>query len=375
MMSFGRTSERPVRRRGAVPAMVAAVLVLALGLVACGGGGKTSTSADGKEMKSIDIALPGSGVAFYGWYAADALGYFKDESLDVKVTATGGSGESAQLLGAGRADVAEAAADQLLTVMTKVPVYPFYNFWEKEFRKWVVPEDSSIQGVEDLKGTTVGVTQLAGGEVPLVKAVLAEEGISDDVKIVSVGNEPASVLSAFEKHRIDSYAGEAQTVVAMDAKGFKTRSILPTLLAKGPLVPTAVSEKYKDDRDLMVGIGRAVAKGSLFCLTSVKACVEAIKQKHPEFVPDEQNAIDTLTKGYFPNTAPAKVNGKYVFGTTNTLEGWKKILDIYSAGPDPLIKDPSSIDLEKLVVTDLVKQINDFDYDAVVRQAKDWKAT
>lgn len=367
------TSSDPTRDPRGAQALVAAALVAAAVLVtACGGGG-AAKGGDDKELKSIDVALPGSGVPFYGWYAADALGYFKQEGLDVKLTATGGSGESAQLLGAGRADVAEAAADQLLTVMTKVPVYPFYNFWEKEFRAWVVPEDSPIQGIPDLKGKIVGVTQLAGGEVPLVRAVLANAGISEAVKIVSVGNEPASVLSAFEKHRIDAYAGENQTIIAMNTKGFATRSILPTLLAKGPLVPTAVSEELKDDRATMVGIGRAVAKGSLFCLTSVKACVEAIKQQNPAFVPDEAESIKTLEEGYFPNTAPSKVHGKYVFGTTNTLEGWKKILEIYSAGPKPLIEDPDSIDLDSMVVTDLVKEINDFDYDAVVRQAKTWK--
>ena len=249
-------------------------------------------------------------------------------------------------------------------------VYPFYNFWEQEFRKWVVPEDSPIQDVADLNGKVLGVTQLSGGEVPLVRAILAREGILDEVDIVSVGTEPASVLAAFEKDRIDSYAGEAQTLIAMDARDFKTRSILPELVAKGPLVPTAVGTDLAGDRETMAAIGRAVAKGSLFCLTSTEACVGAIKKGHATSVPDEDLAATTLEEGYFPNTAPEKVDGKYVFGTTNTLEGWKLLLEIYSAGDDPVIKDPDSIDLSKLVITDLVDEINDFDYQAVVDEAK-----
>lgn len=362
-----------VTRRRARLAVAAAAAALAVGLAACGGDDEPGSTASKGEVKSLDIALPGSGAAFYGWYAAQELGYFEDEGLDVNLVSTGGSGESAQLLGAGRADVGEAAADQLLTVMGKEPVYPFYNFWEQEFRAWVVPEGSPIQDVSDLAGKVLGVTQLSGGEVPLVRAVLANEGILEDVDIVSVGTQPATVLASFEKNRIDSYAGENQTIIAMAARDFGTRSILPTLLAKGPLVPTAVGEELKDDKETMAGIGRAVAKGSLFCLTKLDSCVGVIKQGNPAFVPDEAVTAQTLEEGYFPNTAPEQVDGKYVFGTTNTLEGWHKLLEIYSSGPEPLIEDPDSIDLEALVVDDLVDEINDFDYEAVVNEAETWQ--
>jgi ABC-type nitrate/sulfonate/bicarbonate transport system substrate-binding protein len=359
------------RRRSLAPGAV--TLGLALVLAACGGSGSPAASAGSSngEVTELTIAIPGSGIAFYGWYAAEALGYWEEEGLDVSLQSTGGSGESSQLLAGGSVDMAEASADTLLQVMRETDVYPFYNFWETEFRRWVVPVDSDIQGISDLAGTTVGVTEMAGGEVPLVRAILASEGLLEDVEIVAVSNEGAAVLAAFEQDRIQSYAGETQTLIAMAAAGVDTRSILPEGLERGPIVPTAASAEFADRQDVMAGVARGIAKGSLFCLSNIEACLDVIQEEHPEFVEDRELALTTL-QGYFDITAPEPQDGKYVFGTTNSLEGWQLFVETYSQGPDPLIEDPDAYDLESLVV-EIVDEINDFDYDAVVEAAENWE--
>jgi NitT/TauT family transport system substrate-binding protein len=349
---------------------------LALLLAACGGPGSSAAGNGGSqgtsETTELTIAIPGTGIAFYGWYAAEALGYWEEEGLDVSLQSTGGSGESSQLLAGGTVDMAEASADTLLQVIRQADIYPFYNFWETEFRRWVVPVDSEIQGISDLAGTTVGVTELAGGEVPLVRAILTSEGLIEDVEIVAVSNEGAAVLSAFEQDRIQSYAGETQTLIAMAAQGVETRSILPEGLERGPIVPTAASAEFGDRPEVMVGVGRGIAKGSLFCLSNIEACLDVIQAEHPEFVEDRELALETL-QGYFDITAPEPDDGRYTFGTTNTLEGWQLFVETYSQGPDPLIEDPEAYDLERLVVDDLVDEINDFDYDAIVEAAENWE--
>jgi hypothetical protein len=122
----------------------------------------------------------------------------------------------------------------------------------------------------------------------------------------------------------------------------------------------------------MIGVGRGIAKGSLFCLANIEACLDVIQAEHPEFVEDRELALETL-QGYFDITAPELQGDKYVFGSTNSLEGWQLFVDTYSQGPDPLIEDPEAYDLERLVVDDIVDDINDFDYDAIVEAAENWE--
>lgn len=378
MSSIKRRSRKvpkfPMQKRGVMRRTVAIGLLSGVILAACGGdeGGRAGNSEE--EVTSVTIALPGAvSVAGYGWAAAEALGYWEEENLDVELVETGGSVESSQLLAAGSVDIAEASADTLLQFMAQdIDVYPFYNFWEREFRRWVVPEESDIQDVSELAGKTVGVTALSGGEVPLVRAVLASEGILDQVELVAVSNRGPAVLSAFEQDRIQSYAGETSTLIAMAAKGSETRSILPEGLERGPIVPTAASAEFADQTDVLVGIARGVAKGSLFCLTSVEACVDAIAEDRPELVEDRDLAIETVEDGYFPITAPEQEDGKYVFGATNTLEAWTLFVDVYTQGPDPLVEDSEGYDLERLVLDHLVDDINNFDYAAVVEEAQNW---
>lgn len=366
-------------RNSIAPWRLVALLVLSvLVLAACGGdgeddaGGGAGGGSDGPI--EVTIALPGGGVAWYGWFAAEALGYWEEEGLEVDIVETGGSGEAAQLLAAGEVDVAEAATDRLIPVMDRTNIYPFYNFWEQENRRWVVPEESEVQEISDLAGTTVGVTELAGAEVPLVQSLLASEGILDEVDIVAVSNRPAAVLTALENDRIQSYAGETGTLISMAGQGVETRSIMPLNLQKGPIVPTAASEEfYEEHPDAPAKIARGIAKGSLFCITDVEACVDVIAEERPEYVEDRDLAIETVRDGYIPITAPEPQDGKYIFGTTNTVEGWELYAETYSKGPSPTVKNPEKYDFDQYVL-ELVDEINDFDYDAVVAQAEDYES-
>lgn len=348
---------------------VAVVLVVA---TACGDSDGGGSEAGGEELKEVHIGLSGGSLGFYGYFVAESQGYFEDEGIDVTLTSTSGSSESAQQLAAGNFDIADGGADAFLQAMTEVDLYPFYNYWPKEYRTWSVPEDSDFAGPEDLAGTTVGVSDLAGGEVPIIRWVLEQAGVLDSVEIVAVSEEPAVVQSSFEKDRIQSYGGPNAVIIALRSQGLPLRSIMPESLEEGPVAPLFASEEIKDDTELLAGVGRAISKGKLFCLVNVEACVDIIGQDHPELVEDRDLAIETV-EGYFPITAPEMVDGKYYFGGTNTVEGWENYIGIYSSGEDPLLPDPSLYHMEDLII-DLDDEINDFDYDAIVEEAENYSA-
>ena len=52
----------------------------------------------------------------------------------------------------------------------------------------VVPENSEVQTAADLDGKTIGVSGLAGGEVPVIRGILRSVGMTEqDVELLLLG--------------------------------------------------------------------------------------------------------------------------------------------------------------------------------------------
>jgi len=342
---------------------------------ACGDdddGGNGGGGGDG-ELETIELGLSGGSLAFYGYFAADTLGYYEDEGYDVNITPTEGSSEAAQQLVAENFDIAMGVPDAMLAAMQTENLYPFYTYFTSEFRDWVVPADSDIQEIADLEGMRQGVSTLQSGEVPLVRYLLQEEGIdpAQDIQIIEVGDQPPSIQAALEQERVDAFAGSASHVIAINAAGYETRSILPETFQSGlPVEGLLAREPHNEDEELLAGIARATSKGLLFCQTNPGACLDVIAQDRPELTEDRALAEETL-ENYINFSTPPEEDGRLYF-SPSSIEGWETYLGVYSSGDDPVVTDPDAIDLENLVIEDLRDEINDFDYDAVVEEAENY---
>lgn len=354
-----------------------AVLLLVVVLLgaACGGDGGNGGGGGGDdgELRDIELGLSGGSLAFYGFFAAESLGYYEDEGLNVRITPTEGSSEAAQQLVAENFDIAMGVPDAMLAAMQTEDLYPFYTYFTSEFRDWVVPADSEIQEIADLEGKKQGVSTLQSGEVPLVRYLLNEEGIDPrtDIEIIEVGDQPPSIQTALEQGRVDSFAGSASHVIAINAAGYETRSILPETFESGlPVEGLLAREPHNEDEELLVGVARATSKGLLFCQTNPDACLDVISKDRPELTEDRELADETL-ENYINFSTPPEEDGQAYFSPT-TVEGWETYLGVYSSGDEPVVTNPDAIDLEKLVIEDLRAEINDFDYDAVVEEAENY---
>lgn len=355
-------------RRG----LVYAIALLLLITTACSG--DDESGADGGELQQVDIGLSSGSLAVFMYYVADTLGYYEEEGLDATVTPTEGSSDAAQQLAAGNFDVAQGASSAMLAIMGgDVPLHPFYSVITREYRDLVVPADSSISSVADLDGATIGVSDLAGGEVPIVRFILTESGIDPktDVDIVASGEEPPSVASALEQERIQAYSGSRSALIPIEAAGGELRSIFPESLESGPVEALVASDEAAQDQDLLTKIGRATAKGTAFCAADVEACLDVIGQDHPELVTDRETAIQ-IVETFVELSLPPEEDGRPFYGPVD-LEGWQLHLEIFSSGDDPLIPNPDLIDLEELVVDGLQNGINDFDIEEIEDQANNYE--
>lgn len=357
---------------------VCAAVALSLVLVGCSGDDGRQAEPAGadnnapQELTEVSYGLPSSSIAGYGLFAADALGYYADEGIEVNFITTDGSASVVQQMVAENLDMGMGTTDAFLVGMEQYDLYPFFVYFTREFRDWIVPADGGIASIEDVKGTKIGVTALEGGEVPLVRYLLTEAGIdpAEDVEILAVGEAPATILSSLEQGRIDTFAGSVSHIVSMQSQGFEPRSLLPEIYRAGPVEGIVARPPHHENEELLIGMGRATAKGLLFCQTNVDACLEVIADTRPELVEDPELARENIER-YIEFSLPPTEDGEMAFSPLS-VEGWENYLGIFSQGDDAPISDPEAIDLERLVLDDLRGAINDFDHAAVIEEAENY---
>ena len=140
-------------------AMIAVVLAVIPGL------------AQDKPLKKVVFAVTTKDISV-GHSAHSSLpvvlNYWKEEGLDVTVTSVEGSVAGMQQLAAGNINIVSLGPEEIVIGREKgVKIRGFYVQARETIFRVVVPADSPIQTVAQLKGKTIGVPALASGSVPL----------------------------------------------------------------------------------------------------------------------------------------------------------------------------------------------------------------
>ncbi len=337
------------------------VLAVVLGMVG-------AACAEDEEMRDVTLALSTTSSFGYGFWAAVGLGYYEDEGLNVTLQGTGGSSEVAQILAANSAEAGMGVPGAMLpAIEAGAGLYPFFTYAYGEVFDVVVPTGSDITSIGGLDGKRIGISELAGGEVPLVRALLVEAGLDPDmdVEIIEVGTDAPTVKSALDNDRIDAYSSAKSDIASMNAAGLDTTSIAPASLNTLPAEGLLATEETKDDRDLLIGLGRATAKGQLVAYTNLEGTICVLKEYIPEEFTDDQAGRDGLAAVIEITTAPQE-GGNYVFGFLDAA-GWNTYVNIFLQGG--VITE--NIDMGEYVIGDLLEEMNDFDQQAVVEEANE----
>lgn len=324
---------------------------------------ETTTSMAAQEMRGVDVALSTTSVFGYGYWIALELGFYDDEGLDVRLQGTGGSADVAQLLAANNAVAGMGVPGAMLpAIEAGASLYPFFTYAYGEVFDVVVPEASDVTDIAGLEGLVLGISELAGGEGPLVRALLVEAGLDPDVdvEIIEVGTDAPSVRASFEGGRIDAYSSAKADIAAMNAAGLGTVSIAPESLSTLPAEGLLATEATKDDDALLVGLGRATAKGQLVAYSNLDAAVCVLKNQIPEEFTDDEAGRASLESVVEITTAPQEGDA-YVFGFLDT-DGWNTYVNIFTQAG--VVSE--EIDMGQYVIGDLLDEFNDFDQQEIV---------
>jgi NitT/TauT family transport system substrate-binding protein len=351
-------------------------VAVAAGLVAAAA---VTGSAQDKPLRKVVFALTTQDISV--GHAAhssipNALGYWKEEGLDVEVTGVEGSTAGIQQLASGNVHIISVGPEVVLISREKgVRVKAFYVQARETIFRVVVPADSSIQSPALLKDKTIGVPSMASGSVPFAKALAASAGLNPDrdVKLLAVGVGAPAAL-ALQQKRVDALGIWDTLQASLENRGLQFRQITaPFVQDMIGQVIAGRDEYLAENGDIATRFARGIARATLFGLTNPEAAVRIHWKLYPQTKPQGveeakalQEAIHVFKSRFELQRVDHRPDKRY--GAASATQ-WEKLKVIYKE--QGLIQGTASA--SDLYTERLVDGINQFDHQAVVRQATEYK--
>lgn len=330
-----------------------------------------------KPMKKIVFVLGQSTISandIFNCTLPRELGYFAQEGLDVEIQTISTAGQIMQLLTAGRAQVTMTAAVALYTARAQgLPVKAIYNYLRKHATGIAVLESSPIKRPQDLKGKTIGIGSQGSARALDGRAMVRAAGLDPDKdvqwQITGIGMQ---ALIAMQQGRVDALSLWNGTYADMENAGAKLRYFtFPFQDGLFSYLVQSTDEYVQKNPEVIVGVGRAIAKTTIFARTNPRAAVRIHLKAFP--VPTAanqdklfQDALNVMNV----NLRDAEMEpGVTSFGSFKKAD-WIKGMNYYTELG--LLK--SKLNVDDLFVSDaLNKKMNEFDRAAVEKQAREWK--
>src|SRR5689334_6709565 len=225
----------------------------------------TAVAAQDKPLKKVIFAITTKDVSVgHSAHSSipQALGYWKEEGLDVQFTTVEGSVAGLQQLGAGNLQIVSLGPEEVVIGREKgVKIKGFYVQARDIIYRIVAPTDSPIHSVAELRGKTIGVPSLASGSVPFAKAVVASAGLDPekDVKFLATGvGAPAAV--ALQKKEVDVLSLWDTLQASLENRGLAFRRLDTPIVFEMLGQTLATRDDFlAENPDVLVGFARGVA--------------------------------------------------------------------------------------------------------------------
>ena len=309
------------------------------------------------------------------------LGYYEEERVRLEPVLAGAAGiaGAVQLVATGDQDIGSGSFTPLLTRAAEgqdLGLSFFYLQVRNYAMSFAVPADSTVRTIADLKGKLIGVATLASEGPPVSRFLGREAGLDPqaDLRFIAVGSG-AQAAQALRSRQVDVYVAPRSQVSQIETLGIPLRMLaLPTRMRELFGVGLFARRDYlQRNRATVVGVGRAVAKGTLFAMTNPEAAVrlhwKAFPEQVPQGLPPEQalaNAVKTLGTQFEGLRFQEHETGMTQFGRYRP-ESVNAVLDVF--GWAGRVGSP-----DRFFTNDLIDEINAFDRDKVVQQARAWRA-
>jgi len=309
--------------------------MLVTGAVAAGLGLGASAAATAQTPITFQLNWVAGG-ANAGFAAAVAEGYYKAAGLDVKLVEGNGSGNTAQLVASGRAQIAYADAVAISQLIAKgAPMKVLSTIYQSNPNEVSALKKTGIKSIKDLNGKKVGVPSGSSQTTMLPLFLKANNLKETDVNLI---NMPAtSMVPALLQGQVDAILGSIDAYqIQLEAQGAQLDNFRFADYGV-PTVSTSIfaNDTYiKENGDVIKKFIAASLKGWSFALDNPEKAVKDLKVVFPEM--NEKLAASELAA-----ITPLFCSGgaKYIGKAEDAL--WVKSQDLLAevkllpAGQDP----------------------------------------
>jgi NitT/TauT family transport system substrate-binding protein len=271
-----------------------------------------------------------------GFAAALAEGYYKDAGLDVTIVQGNGSGNTAQLVANGRAQIAYADAVAVSQLIAKgAPMKVVSTVYQSNPNAVMSLKKTGIKSIADLKGKKVGVPS-GSSQTTMLPLLLKSNNLKEsDINMIDM--PVASMVPALLQGQVDAVLGsiDAYQIQAesqgaqLDVYRFADYGV--------PTVSTSIfasNDYLKSNPDVVKKFIAASLKGWAFAIDNPDKAIKDLKQVFPEM--NEKLATAELAA-----ITPLFCSGgaKYIGKAEDSL--WTKSQDMLAevkllpAGQDP----------------------------------------
>ena len=318
-----------MNRRSVLAGATAALVMAAVG---CAPSTAPSTTAD----PSAALPTPTVGltyipnVQFSPFYVAETDGSFTTAGVKPTLRHHGASEGLFTAIAAGQEQFVIAGGDEVLQARSQgldlVAVAAYYRAYPVVV---IVPADSAITTLSDLKGHSIGLPGKFGENWFGLQVALRSAGLTEaDVKVQEIGYTQQAALAT---NKVDAIVGFANNeAVQFAVGGFATRSI-PIADGQVPLVGICLITTAAYARDNSATV-KAVAAGMLTGIRSVVADPDRALKVSADYVPGlSAAAAQESAKATLTATLPLWTTSEGAVDGRLDAEQWTAMADFMAA--------------------------------------------
>ena len=309
------------------------LVMLVLLFAACGGSiSGTGSSTTQAALKKVSIGLGYiPDIQFAPFYVAQSKGYYKGAGLDV----TFHHGIVNDLIGSmvlGRDNFVFASGDEELVARSKgLKVVDVSTIFQKYPVSLIVPANSPIRTLADLKGHTIGEPGPFGATHVGLLALLYQGHLTpNDVHIQAIGFTQVAALLG---HHVDAVMGYSNNEpLQLRKQGFAVRTF--DVSDYQPLVSNGIittDDTYNGQRQMVQSFVQATLKGLKDVIANPAQAVQLSKSYIPGMDPDRAMSVLRATIPIWQG------NGRLGYNNSATWQSMEQFLvaqNIIPSGQD-----------------------------------------
>jgi NitT/TauT family transport system substrate-binding protein len=308
---------------------------------------------------------------------ATKMGWYKEDGVEVELAALAGSGDCVKTTATREIPFSLPSVEPLAAARAQgIKAKIFYTAYQGNIYGIAVPADSPIQKITDLKGKSIGVTNMGTGGVPVARALLATAGMNPDTDVnIVVAGEGAQTAAMLRSKQVDALSQFDTQYAMIENAGVKLRLLDTKEIDRYPSNGfLALEETLSTRRRDAIGLARGYAKGTIFTISNPEAAVRILYEVFPELKPtgkDEATAIRDDAKVLQARITNWKLEKAGVKRWGESSE------PNYAAYADFLLKwgvIKEKVGAKDLITNELIDEINKFDAGKIAAEAKTYKA-